>query len=54
MGALLAWTLITSTIIFIALKHTMGLRISEQDEIVGVDEVEHTQAAYPEFEVRRS
>ena len=52
-GALLAWTLITSTIIFIALKHTIGLRISEQDEIVGVDEVEHTQPAYPEFEVRR-
>ena len=52
-GALLAWTLIASAIIFIALKHTIGLRISEQDEIVGVDEVEHTQAAYPEFEVRQ-
>ena len=52
-GALLAWTLVTSTIIFLALKHTMGLRISEQDEIVGIDEVEHTQAAYPEFEARR-
>ncbi len=47
-GALLTWTLVTSTVFFLALRHTMGLRISEEDERRGIDAAEHTQPAYPE------
>lgn len=36
-----SWTAITMTIVFLAVKHTIGLRASEQEEILGLDVTEH-------------
>jgi Amt family ammonium transporter len=48
MVTVVAWTAVTSTIIFMVIKMTMGLRVPERDELAGVDFTEHTQVAYPE------
>jgi Amt family ammonium transporter len=47
-AAVVAWTAVTSAAVFAAIKMTIGLRVSEQDERAGVDYSEHTQTAYPE------
>ena len=47
--AIIAWTFVTSTIVFRTLKATMGLRVSAEEEIAGLDRVEHGASAYPEF-----
>ncbi len=45
-----AWTVVTITITFLVLKHTIGLRVSEEEEIVGLDECEHgLPSAYAGF-----
>jgi len=40
---------IVSAIIWFALKLTIGLRVSEEDEMKGLDQAEVGVAAYPEF-----
>ncbi|MDD7177322.1 MAG: ammonium transporter [Lachnospiraceae bacterium] len=45
-----AWTIVTITITFLVLKHTIGLRVSEEEEIVGLDACEHgLPSAYAGF-----
>lgn len=44
-----AFTLITSAIVWLALKFTVGLRLSEEDEAMGSDAAELGLEAYPEF-----
>ena len=44
-----AFVLITSAIVWSALKMTIGLRASEEDEDVGLDSAECGLEAYPEF-----
>lgn len=45
-----AWTVVTITITFLILKHTVGLRVSEEEEIVGLDTCEHgLPSAYAGF-----
>ncbi len=45
-----AWTVVTITITFLVLKHTIGLRVSEEEEIVGLDACEHgLPSAYAGF-----
>ncbi len=44
-----AFTLIASSIVWIALKSTMGIRVSAEDEALGLDKVEVGVEAYPEF-----
>jgi Amt family ammonium transporter len=46
---ILAWTFITSLIVWAALKAIMGIRVSEEEEYEGVDLVECGMEAYPEF-----
>ena len=47
-----AWTVVTITITFIILKKTVGLRVSEEEEIVGLDECEHgLPSAYSGFAI---
>ena len=47
-----AWTVVTITIAFFAIKATIGLRVSEEEEIVGLDAVEHGIAsAYSGFSI---
>jgi Amt family ammonium transporter len=44
-----AFTFVTALITFYAIKMTMGLRVSLEEEINGLDIGEHGQSAYPEF-----
>jgi len=44
-----AWTFITSSIVFWTIKLTVGLRVSPEVEIAGLDRIEHGAEAYPEF-----
>ncbi len=45
-----AWTAVTITITFIAIKATIGLRVSEEEEIEGLDSTEHgLTSAYAGF-----
>lgn len=37
----MAWVTVTMTIIFFAIKHTIGLRVSREEEIAGLDSCEH-------------
>ena len=45
-----AWVFIASFIIWYALKATVGIRVSEEDEFAGVDISETGIEAYPEFQ----
>lgn len=40
-AAILAFTAVTITLSFLAIRATVGLRVSEQEEIVGLDVEEH-------------
>ena len=47
-----AWTAVTITITFLIIKATIGLRVSEEEEIVGLDACEHGLAsAYAGFSI---
>ena len=47
-----AWTAVTITIAFLIIKATIGLRVSEEEEIVGLDPTEHGLAsAYSGFSI---
>ena len=47
-----AWTAVTITIAFIIIKATAGLRVSEEEEIVGLDSCEHgLPSAYAGFSI---
>ena len=47
-----AWTAVTITIAFIIIKKTIGLRVTEEEEIVGLDSMEHGLAsAYSGFSI---
>ena len=48
MGVVLAWALATGFLMFLALKFTMGVRVSEQEEDEGLDMSEHGVNTYPE------
>jgi Amt family ammonium transporter len=43
------WAIVTSGILFAAIKFTVGLRASEEEELRGLDVVEHGIEAYPDF-----
>ena len=48
--AILAWTAITMTISFMVIKKTVGLRVSKEEEIKGLDSSEHgLPSAYADF-----
>ncbi len=48
--AILAWTAITMTITFFIIKKTVGLRVSKEEEIKGLDSTEHgLPSAYADF-----
>lgn len=47
-----AWTAVTITVAFLIIKATVGLRVSEEEEIVGLDAKEHGLAsAYAGFSI---
>jgi Amt family ammonium transporter len=43
------WAFGTGYILFALLKHTVGLRVSKEEEMSGLDMGEHGYSAYPEF-----
>jgi len=49
-----AFTVITSAVVWFALKFTMGLRVDEESEANGLDRTELGLEAYPEFGPRAS
>ena len=50
MIATIAWVAVTMGIVFIVIKKTVGLRVSEEEEVLGLDVTEHNMAsAYNDF-----
>ena len=43
----LAWSFGVSSVIFLAIKYTVGLRVSAEEEVEGLDMSEHGMHAYP-------
>ncbi len=49
-AAILAWTVVMMTLTFFILKKTIGLRVSQEEEIKGLDKTEHgLPSAYADF-----
>ncbi len=49
-AAVIAWVAVTMTIVFQIIKHTIGLRVSREEEIMGLDKPEHgLSSAYADF-----
>lgn len=47
-----AWTTVTITLAYLAIKKIFGLRVSEQDELIGLDTTEHgLPSAYAGFSI---
>lgn len=44
-----AFVLVCSTVLWLVLKYTIGIRVSEEDEMLGLDRAELGMEAYPEF-----
>ncbi len=44
-----AFTVVASAIVWVVIKATLGMRVSEEDEIAGLDSSELGMDAYPEF-----
>lgn len=48
--SVMGWVAVTMTIIFLVIKHTIGLRVSEDEEIAGLDIKEHgITSSYADF-----
>jgi Amt family ammonium transporter len=45
------WAFITGLILFVAIKKTVGLRVSEKEELQGLDLSEHGTEAYAGFQI---
>lgn len=49
-GAVAAASFLSALVIFLTLKHTMGLRVSREEELMGLDVGEHGMEAYSGFQ----
>lgn len=47
--AVAAWIMIAGGIMFFVIKKTIGLRVTKEEELEGLDISEHASEAYPEF-----
>jgi Amt family ammonium transporter len=45
-GAVLVYSLVLTFVIGLAIQKTIGFRVTEQDEVTGIDSVEHAETAY--------
>jgi Amt family ammonium transporter len=50
-GAVGVWAAVVSFLLFLAIKATVGLRVSPKDELVGLDLSEHKSEAYTGFQI---
>lgn len=46
-----AFTFASSSLVWLILKHTIGIRVSLEEEIQGLDTGEHGNSAYPDFAI---
>ncbi len=53
-GSAFAWSFTTCFILFKLLKATVGLRVSAEEEMEGLDMEEHGNVAYPDFQVHQN
>jgi Amt family ammonium transporter len=44
--AVMGYSFLVTLIIALAIKYTIGIRVSEEDEITGIDQAEHAETAY--------
>lgn len=49
--AVFIWVIATSSLLFLTIKKTMGLRVSKEEELVGLDICEHGTEAYSGFQI---
>lgn len=49
LGSIIAWVVVTASILFGAIKFTIGMRVDEQEEDKGLDLMEHGLDSYPDF-----
>lgn len=52
--AVFAWTSVLAFMLFSAIKAAIGLRVSKEEEIEGLDMSEHGVEAYPDFIIKKS
>lgn len=53
--AVIAWVAVTMSVVFAVIKKTIGLRVSEEEEIVGLDIMEHALvSSYAGFDITES
>jgi Amt family ammonium transporter len=45
-GISIAWTAVFTTMIGLAIRHTIGWRVTEEEELDGIDAAEHGESAY--------
>lgn len=50
--AVAAWVIVTAFIVFKSIDLTIGLRVSEKEELIGLDIEEHGIESYADFEVK--
>ncbi|HEX9856618.1 MAG TPA: ammonium transporter [Acidimicrobiia bacterium] len=50
--AIIAWSLVTSLLVFKLVDVLVGIRVSPEEEVSGLDRSEHGVSAYPEFVFR--
>ena len=50
-GACFVWTFVGAFILFRLIDLTVGLRVSAEEELEGLDFVEHGGSAYPDFDI---
>jgi Amt family ammonium transporter len=48
-AAVFGWCMLTGFTLFLGLKYTVGLRVTPEEEIAGLDLGEHGSEAYPDF-----
>ena len=49
-GACFVWAFGTGMLVFKAIDLTIGMRVSEEEELAGLDFSEHGASAYPDFQ----
>ena len=49
---ILVWVFVSAFIVWLVIKAVMGLRVSEEEEIAGLDVGEHGMQGYPDFVLR--
>jgi Amt family ammonium transporter len=53
-GSVAAWSFFVPLIIWIGLKATMGIRVTPEEEIEGLDVGEHGNECYPNFVTKQT